>query len=112
MANNNVNSTKSLLNIIKHIICNGGLAFSIEKDKVKITYRGLSDIFSAIDEESRSLKDVIAPCLTLLCGWMFQILLVSHPVLIEVNLEKITKKSKNLDDIVLEFTHQTQNNDQ
>ena len=69
MANNNVNSTKSLLNIIKHIICNGGLAFSIEKDKVKITYRGLSDIFSAIDEESRSLKDVIAPCLTLLCGW-------------------------------------------
>ena len=58
MADNNVSITKS---DIKHIIC--------KKDKVRITYRVLSDIFSVIDEESLSPKDVIAPCLTLLCGW-------------------------------------------
>ena len=66
MADNNVNITKS---DIKHIICTGTLPLSTEKDKVRITYRVLSDIFSVIDEESLSPKDVIAPCLTLLCGW-------------------------------------------
>ena len=66
MADNNVNITKS---DIKHIICTGELPLSTEKDKVRITYRVLSDIFSVIDEESLSPKDVIVPCLTLLCGW-------------------------------------------
>ena len=65
MADNNVSITKS---DIKHIICTGELPLSTEKDKVRITYRVLSDIFSVIDEEALSPKDVIVPCLTLLCG--------------------------------------------
>ena len=67
MAGNNVKITKS---DIKHIICTGELPLITGKDKVRITYhRVLSDIFSVIDEELLSPKDVIAPCLTLLCGW-------------------------------------------
>ena len=66
MADNNLNIAKS---DIKHIICTGELPLSTKKDKVGVTYRVLPDIFSVIDEESLSMKDVIAPCLTLLCGW-------------------------------------------
>ena len=42
--------------------------FNTKKDKMKITYQVLSDIYSIIDEELISLKNVIAPYLTL-CGW-------------------------------------------
>ena len=66
MADSNVSITKS---DIKHIICTGELPLSTGKDKVRITYRVLSNIFSVIGEEFLSPKDVIAPCLTLLCGW-------------------------------------------
>ena len=111
MADNNVNITKS---DIKHIICTGELPLSTEKDKVRITYRVLSDIFSVIDEESLSPKDVIVPCLTLLCGWDVSNVVGKPSNFLRSKSRKINNKKKlvNLDDIVPEFTLQSENTDQ
>ena len=111
MADNNVNITKS---DIKHIICTGELPLSTEKDKVRITYRVLSDIFSVIDEESLSPKDVIVPCLTLLCGWDVSNVVGKPSNFLRSKSRKINNKKKlvNLDDIVPEFTLQPQSTDQ
>ena len=51
-----------------NIVCTGELPFIIEKDKMKITYQIFCDIFSIIDEELFSLKNVIAP--RFLVVWM------------------------------------------
>ena len=57
-----------ILNQMTNIVCTGELSFTIEKDKMKITYWVFCDIFSIIDEELFSLKNVIAPCF--LVVWM------------------------------------------
>ena len=111
MAEDNVKITKS---DIKHIICTGELPLSTGKDKVRITHRVLSNIFSVIGEEFLSPKDVIAPCLTLLCGWDGSNVLDKPSNFLRSKSIKSNNKKKlvNLDDIVPEFILQPQNTDQ
>ena len=81
---------------------------------MRITYRVLYYNFSVIDEESLSPKDVIAPCLILLCGSDVSNVVGKPSHFLRSKSRKINnkKKSVNLDDIVPEFTLQPQNNDQ
>ena len=68
MAAQNININKS---DIKNIIYENTLPLSLENCKIKITYKILSDIFSVINDVENPLspRDVLIPCLNLLCGW-------------------------------------------
>ena len=81
---------------------------TLKKTKVKIIYRVLPHIFSVVDEESLSPKQVIAPCLTFDLSNV-----VGKPSnFLRSKSGKINNKKSIKLDIIPEFTIQPQNNDQ
>ena len=73
----------------------------------------MSDIYSIIDEEMISLKNVIAPSLTL-CGWNVSHFFGKSSTFLRSKSGKINNKKKSIKlyDIVLKLTLQLQHIDQ